>query len=1217
VEFRILGPLEVRDGERVLPLGGARRRAVLARLLLDANRVVSVNELVDGVWGDEPPSSALASLQNHLARLRQELGDRLVTRAPGYLLRLADDELDLDRFLRLVEDAHGAEPAIAAVRLAEGLALWRGPPLADLADEPAGRAAEHLGELRLSALEERIEADLALGRHAALVPELEELVAQEPYRERLRRQLILALYRSGRQADALEAYTEARRALVDELGTEPGRELQELHRAVLRQDLVLDLPAGAKPAPTRPPRAEERKTVTVLAADVTPDDLPEDPEARRAQLREESEGAERVLETHGATVQSLGGGRLLGVFGVPTARDDDALQAARAAVALRSAARIGLATGEVVTGDPLVSGAPVDEAARLRDRAEAGQVLAGLRTWRLLRHAATGSPRDGAWAIEEVDPEAAPLLRRFETPIVGRERELEQIVAAFERAAADSRPHLVTVFGAPGIGKTRLALECVERLGSATSAAVGRCRAGTAEVTYAPLREVLEALADGDLAVWIRERLGPEDDGAQLAGWLVAALGLGVEPGSPEETSWAARRLLAGFARDRPLLIVLDDVHWAAPAFLDLVESLIELARAPVLVLCLARPDLLDVRPRWGGGRLGSSSVLLDVLTDTESDALLDRLSSDSPLEAAGRDRILAVAEGNPLFIEQLLAAALEGDAGAVPDSIQTLLAARLDRLDDDDRAAAQAAAVCGTSFTTEEVAELVEADPYASLLTLVRRELIRPGESNDPGGAGWSFRHSLIRDVAYTSVPKWRRAELHERLARRAIELGRDVDLAAGYHLDQAVRAKRESGEHGARVDQLAARAAAHLGRAGAAAWDRHELAAAISLLGRANALLPRDAPARMELLPNLASALVSRGEVAAAQDLYDEAFAIAVELGDDRLAARLTVMADLTLLWTEAAASSERVLADLEHAVPLLEEAADDEALACAEMLRFQALDRAGFTRDESERFSRALEYARRANSRHLEDWVLSWICITLHRGSVPVDEAIARATAIFNGSTSTYVRTSAVGAIGLLRAMKGEFDEARTCVEEVRTTLDELGLRQAAAAHSIAVAEVEALAGDDAAAERILRAGFSAVTAVGDEHSTKNVAWRLGLALARQGRYDEAEPFVRIAERAEHRGFWVDVWWRVVLALVEAHRGATTHARALVDEARERMAPVDESGMHADALIESTAALRSAGLVDEAAALAAEAAVIAERLGYVVAQRRAEETQRLLTK
>ena len=1216
MEFRILGPLEVRDGERVLSLGGARRRAVLALLLLDANRVVSVDRLVDGVWGDSPPPSAQASLQNQLGRLRQEVGDRLVTRPPGYLLRVDEGELDLDRFLRLVEEAQSAEPAVAAERLADALALWRGPPLADLTDEPAGRAAAHLEELRLAALEERIEADLALGRHAALVAELEELVAREPFRERPRRQLMVALYRSGRQADALQAYADARSTLVDELGTEPPRELQELQRAVLQRDPSLDAPAEAAPPPAvRTPRAEARKTVTVLAADVTPEALSDDPEARRTELRERSDAAEAVLEARGAAVQSVGSGRLLGVFGVPAARDDDALQAALAAVALRSTARTGLATGEVVTGEPLVSGPPIEEAESLRDRAAPGQALASLRTWRLVRHAATGSECDGSWAIEAVDPDAAPLVRRLETPIVGRERELEQLVEAFERAAAGARPHLVTVFGAPGIGKTRLAVECIDRLGAVAPAAVGRCRAGAEEDTYAPLRDVLSALARGDLAAWIHERLGADDEGEQLAERLVAALGLGVAPASTEDTALSARRIFAGLARERPLLLVLEDVHWAAPAFLDLVESVVEILRAPVLVLCLARPDLLDVRPHWGGGRLSSSSILLDVLTESESGALLDRISSDNSIDRASRERILAVAEGNPLFIEQLLAAALEGDAGAVPDSVQTLLAARLDRLDDQDRAVAQAAAVCGASFTTEDVAELVEADPSASLLTLVRRELVRPGEADDPGGAGWSFRHSLIRDVAYGSLTKRRRAELHERLARRAIERDRDVDLTAGYHLDGAVRARRESGEQGADVDRLAAQAAEHLGRAGNLAYERQDSAAAEALLGRAAALLPRDSPLRVEFLAKCAGSIIRRGEVAAVQALLDEAISIAVEIGDEPLTARTTLTADLTLMLTDAAPSAEQMLQHLERAVPVLERATDYEGLALAEAVRFHALDRAGYQVSSSP-FLQALEYARRAQARYLENYLLGWICITLHRGSLPVDKAIVQATEIRDAATTTYVRTSAIGALGLLRAMQGEFEEARTLVEEVRATLEELGARQSAAAHSIAISEVETMAGDDAAAERILRAGMAALAEVEDEISSVNVAWRLGLALTRQGRYDEAERFVGIAQHTKHPAFWIDVWWRVVLALIEAHRGSADRARQLVDEARELMAPIEASAMGADALLGAADALRTAGANGEASALVAEAAGIAERLGYVVAQRRAAEAQRVLS-
>lgn len=1212
LEFGILGPLEVRDGERVVPLGGLRRRAVLGLLLLEANRVVSVDRLVDGVWGNDPPASAQASLQNHLFRLRRELDERLVTRPPGYLLRVAPGELDLDRFRHLVEEAEGAEPDVAAEHLRDALALWRGSPLADLAAEPAGRAAAHLGELRLSALEARIDADLALGRHAQLVPELEELVAREPHRERLRRQLIVALYRSERQADALDAYTDARRTLVEELGTEPGRDLQELQRAVLRQDPTLDAPAAVAPAPSRAPLAEARKTVTIVVADVAPADAPADPEARRTVLSERARAAEVELGRHGASATSLGAARVLGVFGVPAAGDDDSLRAVRAAVALRSshlATRVGLSTGEVVTGDPLVSGAPVDEAARLQEQAEAGEVLAAARTWRVVRHAVTGSPRDGAWAIDAVDPDADPLLRRLETPLVGRDRELREIADAFERAVAEGRPHLVTVFGAPGVGKTRLSLECMERLRGAATPVVGRCTAGAQEDTYAPLREVLATLADGDPSTWIHTRLDAQG-GAQLAEQLASAVGLVTGTAHAGDTALAARRVLAGVAQERPLLLVLEDIHWAAPAFLDLVESLVELAHAPALALCLARPDLLDLRPNWGGGRLSSSAILLDVLTPDESQALVDRLSSDEDLDIAARERILAVSEGNPLFIEQLLAVALEGDSDALPDSIQTLLAARLDRLDEPDRSVVQAAAVCGASFRTEDVAALVDGDPAASLVTLVRRELVRTGEAGDPDRDCWSFRHSLIRDVAYGSIPKRQRAELHERLAARAADRGTDGDLEAGLHLDQAVRARREIGETGATVDGLTGRAAEHLWRAGLAAYDREDMAATISLLGRANDLLPRDRPERLELALKLGDALSWVGEREAGRRVTAEARALAVELDDTRLAARAKLSMGLPSLWADVEASPEEMLRDVDDASSVLERAGDHEGLAIAEVARFHLFDRSGLP-DPEERLSTALAHARKAGDRHMEHHVMGWICITLPRGSVPVEAAIARVDEIVEASSSAYVHASALGALGLLRAQRGEFDAARALVEESRLALEELGLRQAEAAHSIAMAEVEMLAGDEAAAERILKAGFDAVATLDDEHSVVNVAWRLGLLLARQRRDDEAERFVRVAEGAE-AGLWVDVWWRVVLALVEAHRGEAAHARELVAEARALMAPAAPSGMHADALLESADALRATGCEEEAAALVAEAAGIAERLGYVVALRRAEEAR-----
>jgi DNA-binding SARP family transcriptional activator len=253
MEFRILGPLEVADGDVVVPLAGAKQRALLAILLLGANEVVSSDRLIDELWGEQSPESGRAALQVRVSQLRKALGDGgelILTRAPGYVLRLEREQLDLHRFERLVGEADAAEPAVAAGRLREALALWRGPALADLAYESFARAAiGRLEELRLAALEKRIEADLALGRHAELVAEVEALVGEHPLRERLRAQLMLALYRCGRQADALAVYRTTRRALVKELGIEPSPPLRELEQAILRQNPSLDV--APAPAPER------------------------------------------------------------------------------------------------------------------------------------------------------------------------------------------------------------------------------------------------------------------------------------------------------------------------------------------------------------------------------------------------------------------------------------------------------------------------------------------------------------------------------------------------------------------------------------------------------------------------------------------------------------------------------------------------------------------------------------------------------------------------------------------------------------------------------------------------------------------------------------------------------------------------------------------------------------------------------------------------------
>jgi DNA-binding SARP family transcriptional activator len=502
----------------VLPLGGPKQRSLLAMLVLHANEVVSSSRLIDALWGERPPATALAAVHNYASQLRREVGleDVLVTRAPGYVLELDPDQLDLRRFERLVEEARGAVGESAAAKLREALMLWRGAPFADFAFEPfAQTEIVRLEELWLVALEGRIEADLASGRHAELVGELEALVRGHPLRERLRAQLMVALYRSGRQAEALEAYQNARDTLVDELGIEPREELRRLQRAILDQDPSLELaslPPRPTPAPeaalpaAREPMGEQRKTVTVLSCGLVDPSAFEgllDPEARRVFVDRYCDTVCGVLERHGATVERLVDDAVLAVFGVPLLHEDDALRALRAAVELDDALAplaaqlerergvrlelgVGVSTGEVLVGHgaAAVRGDVVTTAVALQRAAPPGAVVFGETTRRLVRDAVRADafevPRGGrvtqiqAWKLAEVRTEAPAIARRLDAPLVDREPELDQLRQAFDRAVRQRTSYLFTLFGPPGIGKTRLSDEFV-RSGTDALVLVGRC----------------------------------------------------------------------------------------------------------------------------------------------------------------------------------------------------------------------------------------------------------------------------------------------------------------------------------------------------------------------------------------------------------------------------------------------------------------------------------------------------------------------------------------------------------------------------------------------------------------------------------------------------------------------------------------------------------------------------------------------------------------------
>jgi DNA-binding SARP family transcriptional activator len=1212
VEFRILGPLEVFDAERRVPLGGAKRRAVLALLLLDANQVVSTERLIDGVWGDEPPAGALASLQNHVLRLRRELDERIVTRAPGYLVRVERGELDLERFRRLVEEARTREPGEATALLRDALALWRGPPLADLAGEPVIAAAAGLEGLRLDTLERRLDAELAVGRHAELVSELEALVVEQPFRERLRAQLILALYRSGRQGDALEAYANARTAFVDELGLEPGAELQELQRAVLRQDPALAAPASA-PTASAPAVEETRKTVTVLLADLDTD--AHDPEARREELRRAHAEVAATLVAQGGSVDESVDDRVVAIFGVPVAHEDDALRAVHAACDLRAAGlvtRAAVATGNVITGDPargrpLVSGPPLQEADRLLASAANGDVLAGERTLRLVQHAIV--PGAAPRSVERVLPDAEAVARRLETPLVGRADELGELLAAFQLATLHGHARLVTVLGSPGVGKTRLARELVDVLSAAATCAVGRTPPFAEAPTYAALRDALTSLAQGTVGPWASSVLADETDGERVALQVAAAVGETYSCGPVEETAWAVRRLVETLARDRPFVLVLEDLHDASPAMIDLVEHVVTLARGPILVVVLARPELLDARPDWGGVGVRGTSIRLDVLPTERAGDLLDHLAG-APLADERREAILRAAAGNPLFLEQLLAASAEDEV--VPDSIHALLAARLDRLATEDRRVLQAAAVLGHTFPTVLVQPLVDTDARQALLVLARRDFVEPDAPDPFGSESWVFRHALVREEAYATLPKRRRAELHEEVAEiiEATTQERGIDFAevVGYHLESAYRAAHEVDPQAPELDRLAFRAAEQLGAAGRRALIERDTSTAIPFFRRALALLPPTAPERLEIVVHLADSLGWVGEHEEGLRLLDETARL-VRPSDERTQARVLVVRHGLRLWGREPEDPGPVLDDLRSAMLALEDADDHDALAFAHIVAYQASVRLSPADEPERELTLAMEHARAAGDRGLAGLAAGWLCVHLRRGPIPVEDARRQILGVLDDPPTQFARASALGGLADLRAMEGAFDEARALVAENHAILEGLGLPQTEAADLIAVAEVEILAGKLDSAERLLREALDRLDAAGAHFGAVNAAWRLALVLVRQGRDDEAEPFLERAGSA-YGGDFVQVWRLVLGATIAARRGESERAATLLEDGDRALAGLAESGVLVDVLLQAAEASELLGREEDASARLRRAAELGERLGYVVGRRAAAE-------
>ena len=609
---------------------------------------------------------------------------------------------------------------------------------------------------------------------------------------------------------------------------------------------------------------EQRKVVTIVFCDLVGSTAlgeSTDPEALRARMRRYFEDLRAIIERHGGTVEKFVGDAVMAVFGIPVSHEDDALRAVRAASEMRASiaehgleARIGINTGEVVVGgegETLVTGDAVNVAARLEQAAAATETLIGAETRLLVRDAVKVEPVEPlalkgkselveAFRLLAVLDHADSLARRLETPLVGRDRERQRLWRDYEDAVADSTCRLFTLLGPAGIGKSRLVADFLERVGDSADVLRGRCLSYGEGITYWPLVEILIAI--------------------------------GVEPESvigtsPPETQLAFRRLLEGRAAERPQVVVVDDLQWAEPVFVDLVEHIADLSRdARVFMLCIARTELLDSRPGWGGGKLNATSLLLEPLRADECQALIDRLVADAPLDATLRARITTASAGNPLYVEEMLAMVRErgdGDEIVIPPTIHALLQARIDSLEADVRVVLERGSVEGEVFHRGSVAVLAP-DPLrpaveSHLATLVRKELIRSTASTFPDDEGFRFRHLLIRDAAYEALPKATRAELHERFAEWLS--GHDLvesDEIVGYHFEQAHRYRAELDGSDAALAGLAARASGCLAAAGRGALERGDFKAGRSLFGRATSLLPERDEARLALAPDYADALL-----------------------------------------------------------------------------------------------------------------------------------------------------------------------------------------------------------------------------------------------------------------------------------------------------------------------------------------------------------------------
>jgi class 3 adenylate cyclase/tetratricopeptide (TPR) repeat protein len=997
-------------------------------------------------------------------------------------------------------------------------------------------------------------------------------------------------------------------------------------------------------APTTP---AARRLVTVAVAGLVGDTaLTErlDPESMHRVVDRHWQICTDVFRRHGGTVQAAAGDVVVGVVGLTELHEDDALRAVRAALELRDAVtafgrelerdfgvrvtgRCGIDSGEVFVGagtrrEAFATGDAVDRAIRLEQAAADGDILLGEGTYRLVEPAVRAEAREPVDLGRRVVPvptwrlrgtradDAAPVHPA--TPFVGRHRELTALRAELARAVRESACRLVTVVGPAGIGKSRLASELAADLGERATVAVGHCLAYGEGITYRPLAEIVGQVTGGHPPARIADVLRGADPSGVIARRVLGAVGLSCEPTHAEEMFWAVRRLFEWAAQQRPLVAVVEDIHRAEPTLLDLLDHLVAFSSgAAILLVCLARPELTESRPTWVVPEHNRSVLVLEPLDEPDAYRLVEALGADG-LDRATMTRAVETAEGNPLFLEQLVAVRPTAGGQRLPPTIQALLAARIDRLEPGERRVLAYGSVEGRSFHRAAVTDLLpeaeRGDSGTRLMSLVRKQLIRPDRPQFATGDAFRFAHTLIRDAAYEGLPKELRSRLHERMAGWLRTGPGAPDELIGYHLERAYRLRGDLGRIGERERALAAEAAGRLDAAARAALLRGDLPAGAGLLERAVQVLAPDDPARSALLPRLGAALFDAGRLADADRVLEEAVRRAGEQDSPPLAALARVERQRVRLQVEPRQALTTTDDVARHALEVLARHGDELGQCRAWCLRASVRWTRGRSVDADGAWQRAADHARRAGDDRELFEILGWRASAAAFGPLPVPEAIRRCTRIREQVRDSPVAVAvALHPLGLLHALRGDLDRARRVIREGNTILDELGRTQSTVSHHECL--VELLAGRPAVAERRLRAGYEKLRATGEGTLLAATAAMLARALHAQGRDEEAEWECGVSQRYAATGDQpTQVMWRGVRARILARRGRLAEAEALAREAVRLAEPTDLIVIRGDALLDLADVLDAAARPRAADAAVRQGLALYERKGAVLPAGRA---------